>query len=537
MRSACCWAKLSGAQGLRGGALTFAFTFTLNFTLACAHQTSAPVLADVPLAPSRDVAAERSGATESLAGRFNATESLAGRTSATPAWCSQQETTSWTHLRANISPSEPKQVGGPRPERGIVVAALSRKHPDYYFHWVRDSSHVMAVLARAWERRRPYVSGQQVIADFRDFLNLSKRLQHSNSVWGLGEVRFTVTAEPDTLPWSRPQYDGPPLRALAVLNFLSAFRGQLDETLVKLAQDVLVTDLNFTAENYKLRGFDLWEERRAENYHTRLAQLAAVEDGATEVRRADFGWPAGSAATRARTKPETAKMANAARDLRRELNEHWDPVGKYYRAQMTIEMTDGYSKKHTNLDSAVVIAVIDADLRRGRHSVLDPRVQATVVALEDLFRTAYPINRTGPGLAYGRYQDDAYFGGNPWYLITAYYAQFYYRLAARLEAGEFLVVDRDNDEFLRRHLSPAVLARVKLGNHMNAPLRESVVESFVAVADAIMDRLAQVTPRDGQLYEQFDRTTGAPVSSRGIGWAHAEFLNAVFDRERLKTRP
>jgi len=64
-------------------------------------------------------------------------------------WVAGQEQSSWRHLQENISPTEPKTPGGPLPLRGIVVAALSKKDPDYYFHWVRDSQSGMWVLRRS----------------------------------------------------------------------------------------------------------------------------------------------------------------------------------------------------------------------------------------------------------------------------------------------------------------------------------------------------------------------------------------------------
>src|SRR5690242_817303 len=63
-------------------------------------------------------------------------------------WMMAQEAKSWAHLQKNISPKEPKVEGGPPPLPGIVVAALSRQDPDYYFHWVRDSANVMTTVSK-----------------------------------------------------------------------------------------------------------------------------------------------------------------------------------------------------------------------------------------------------------------------------------------------------------------------------------------------------------------------------------------------------
>ena len=75
---------------------------------------------------------------------------------------------------------------------------------------------------------------------------------------------------------------------------------------------------------------------------------------------------------------------------------------------------------------------------KGAHSVLDPKAQATLTALEDLFDAEYPVNRERPadqGPAIGRYAKDTYYGGNPWYLATLAAAEFYFKLAIALRSG------------------------------------------------------------------------------------------------------
>ena len=429
-------------------------------------------------------------------------------------WMARQEERSWGHLLANISPAEPKQPGGPRPARGIVVGALSKKDPDYYFHWIRDSSTVMRVVVEVAAAERPYARSLDLAGVMGDFLSLTRTLQQAPSAHGLGEPRFNVDGTPDTLPWSRPQFDGPALRALAVLRYLRGLGGPPDPATL----EVLGADLDFAATVWPRRGFDVWEEYNAENYHTRLVQLAALEQGADYL--------AGQ-----RLQPDrVARYRDAAVRLEPLLDDHWDPARGFLRSQLVIVATDGYTAKKTDLDSAVIIAVIEADRQGPAHSVLDDRVQATVAVLEDLFRRTYPINaRTDAGLAYGRYQGDIYYGGNPWFLITAYYAEFYYRLATRLKDGSLAVTKR-NLGFVRGLVGDAVAVDTAI--RPGEPLHGALVRRSIERGDAIMRRFQLHTPADGQIYEQFDKQTGAPASSRGIGWGHAALLSATLARAR-----
>lgn len=424
-------------------------------------------------------------------------------------WLKLQEQRSWAWMQRNISPTEPKVAGGAKPEAGIIVAALSKKDPDYYFHWTRDSAHVVDASAEVVLHRRDYVDLQDWKKKIHDFLVLSRKLQTTPSKYGMGEPRFTVEGKADTLPWSRPQYDGPALRALAVMKVLNVLEAEKpkDQALIQLARQVLKTDLDYVAKIWPERGFDIWEEYRGENYHTRLVQLAALEQGQHYFKE--------------------ARYQSGARELRRLLDDHWDPARGFLRSQLVIAATDGYTAKKTDLDSAVIVAVVEANREVAAHSVLDDRVQASVAVLEDLFRKSYPTNaRTDVGLAYGRYPGDSYYGGNPWFLITADYAQFYFRLALRLAQGASLPVTSRNIPFLKS-LLPNVEWRAGTEVTSKSVFFTPLVEALQARGEAILRRLQREIPADGQIYEQFDKVTGHPASSPGIGWGHAAFLEAA----------
>lgn len=412
-------------------------------------------------------------------------------------WITAQRAKSWQLLQLNISPSESKFPDGPKPRAGIVVAALHKKDPDYYFHWIRDSSNVMRVVI---EHSRALGDDAQLHRRMDDFLALSRDLQALPSAFGMGEPRYTVEGQADTLPWSRPQFDGPALRALAVMQYLNDF--ELRAGRRALALQVLRTDLDFVKRTWPDRGFDIWEELLAENYHTRVVQLAALTQGETVLPGRGY--------------------AAAAKRLQTQLDQYWDPKKRYFRSQLTIERTDGYTKKNTDLDSAVLVAVMESGRMQGPHSVTDPHVHATVAALEDLFRQEYPLNRDpGLGLGYGRYKGDVYFGGNPWPLITAYYAQFYYRLAIAIQDGLPVTRTAENQNFLDA-LAPGS--------------SDDLMAACVKKGDRILARLQRMTGADGQMYEQADKATGAPLSSRGIGWAHSAYLAAVLERSRAITK-
>lgn len=420
-------------------------------------------------------------------------------------WINLQRQRSWDNLQKVISPEEPKAPQGPRPLKGVVVAALSKKDPDYYFHWTRDSAHVMKTVLR-----EPLADASVEMAKlknerWRDYVELSRRLQNLKSPYGLGEPRYTVEGQIDSLKWSRPQYDGPALRALTLMSVTPVSERTL-------AAGVIRRDLLFLLQVYRQPSFDLWEEMRAQNYHTLLVQLSAFEQSENHL------WIG-------LERRERAQILQAIKEIQGLLEQFWYSGKGYFRSQINVVGTDGYTKKSTDLDSALVVAVIDGDRRRGLHSILDPRVQATVRVLEKTFQESYPLNqKMSQGLVAGRYQGDIYFGGNPWYLVTAYYAQFYYRLAAEIQLGERPIFERINFEFWKE---------LGILTEMEAVNSKEVVYRLREKGDYILKSLRRWTPVDGELYEQFDKKTGAPVSSKGLGWAHSAYLEAFMDRQRL----
>jgi glucoamylase len=168
------------------------------------------------------------------------------------------------------------------------------------------------------------------------------------------------------------------------------------------------------------------------------------------------------------------------------------------------------------LDIAVILGVLHAGRAKGAHSVLDPRAQATLIALEDLFDAEYPINRQRPpdrGPAIGRYATDVYYGGNPWYLATLAAAEFYFRLATALLSGAEMATTDENARF-----------RERLGAESPA--------WAVGRGDMFMRTVQAFIPASGDLSEQFDRTTGDQTSAKQLAWSYAAFITAAESRRQ-----
>lgn len=385
------------------------------------------------------------------------------------------------------------------PAPGSVLAspviASWDPEPDYFFHWLRDSAIVMRSVAGLMEDAATPVERDRWRRHFEDFVHFSLQLAaldgeaflktsrhrqatrpesarflRADSEIGalkgdalLGEPRFNPDGTIDVLSWSRPQYDGPALRALACLAYLAA-GGTPTEELHRL----LELDLAFTVRRADARCIGPWEEvdENAHHYYVALVQLGALVHGRARAGAAAGAWQA------------------AENRLRAGLDRHWSERHQVYAA---IRGAKGDSPEDI-VDAAVLLAALDADLPGGPHSIGDPRLRTTMAALERLFSREFPINRKRPpghGPALGRSRGDRYFGGGAWYPTTLAAAGFCYRLARG--SG------RDRS---------ACLAR----------------------GDAFMATVRDLTPADGALSEQVDRATGAQTSARHLTWSYAAFV-------------
>lgn len=382
-----------------------------------------------------------------------------------------------------------------RPAAGSILASPRvagwDPEPDYFHHWIRDSAIVLRAVPlaiRADPGSRPF--WLRFIADFIGFslsisdpdrrgpatnpLRASTRPDHgkflrpdaelaalSGDAWQQ-EPRVAADGSPDLECWSRPQDDGPALRASAVMAVLK----DLPETASRQAEALIARDLAHVLQVAGRPCIGPWEEdppRRAS--FTLLAQWDALDRGS------------------ARSSPPDRRMREAADRLAALIETARDGASGGWRE--SIEAPEG------RLDSATCLALLHARRRHGPFALTAPRTRATAAALEETFAGLYPINRGRCAPAIGRWAGDAYFGGNPWYPATLGFAELHYRIAA--ETG-------DRDAF--------------------------------AKAEAWMQLIETVAPRPaGPLPEQFDRSTGVPVSCLDLTWSAAAFLEAAAARD------
>ncbi|MBI3565358.1 MAG: glycoside hydrolase family 15 protein [Elusimicrobia bacterium] len=465
-------------------------------------------------------------------GRRGAAALAGGRAAARDAglesWLALERGIALSKMKANISPA------GAAP--GAVAASPSRKDPDYFFHWRRDAALTMQEIVGLYERAKDPDEKAGYFKMLTDYAAFVKTTQRQSALTGLGEPKFNMDGTPFNGPWGRPQDDAPAEEASALIEFASAL---LKEGRKDLAKELygnfavgIKGDLEYVSHHWRQTSFDVWEEVKAHHFDTETAQRQALLEGAWLAEQlGDDGAPQWYRAQ--------AKL------IEQRMGGHWDADRGYIVSAR--DQDAGLGGKDSGLDAAVILAAIHRrplDSRLGSaadrafFSVTDARVLATAQALRARFLAEYHLNRRPgePGVAIGRYPEDSYFGGNPWALLTAAFAQLDYMAAKEfLDRGAIAVEDADLAFFQALPLSPSDRLALKAGTTLKRddPLFAALLCGLKEQGDSYFAVVRAHANPDGSLSEQMDRDTGMMMSARDLTWNYASVLSALSARDAL----
>jgi glucoamylase len=439
------------------------------------------------------------------------------------AWIQTESQVAHVRLNANISSA------GTR--RGVVLASPSRVDPNYYYFWVRDGAMVMrAILDRV-------MTGDSVAANqMKDYIALTRenQIDARSAAGGLGEPRFNVDGTVNTEPWGRPQNDGPALRALTLIHYsnwliANGDRAEVARSLYAAelpARSVIKTDLEFIAHHWQDRCVDLWEEVMGQHFFTEASMMAALRSGALLAH--EMGDPNAA-----------AYYVQVADQIEVQLAQHWDSRRGYYLSALNFSAGADHQKP-SQLDVSVLLAALFVEQPSGLLSVMDDHIIKTAEALENAFGSLYPLNSSKGdlGTSIGRYTEDTYYGGNPWILSTAAFAEWNYRMAAMIEANPSMTLTNTQADYLTKVVAGVSHGRsglrVKRNFLADAGTRAAVVEALKLHGDSYLKRVRESAGVTGDLAEQFDLRTGTMRSARDLSWSYASFLRAVEARKQLK---
>ena len=419
-------------------------------------------------------------------------------------WLEQQSRISQQKIIQNISQSGTAQ--------GVVVASPSRNNPNYYFHWVRDAALVMQQVIS-------FKNSQSRLLNFAQF---SWTNQLSEAQGGLGEPKFYVDGRVYNEPWGRPQNDGPALRAITLISFANKLLDENKQRVVEKylynkalpAQSVIKGDLEYISHEWQNPCVDLWEERWGNHFYTEMVQRKALVEGAKLARRLND--------------------EGAARWYEKQAQALQEELSKFKSEEkgIIIPTRNGNDSRASQLDTSIILAVLHGHTDDGFFAKQDEWVLSTADKLEKAFEVAYRINDGKfPGMAIGRYPEDVYYGGNPWYLTTIAFAEFYFRLATAFSQDDKILITKLNSNFFNSlfryenirgpYLSAgAILIR-------KDPRYDEILNLLKWKGDNYLRRVRMHTPANGSFSEQFSRLDGHQVSAYDLTWSFASFLSTI----------
>lgn len=217
---------------------------------------------------------------------------------------------------------------------------------------------------------------------------------------GLAEPKYNVDLSAFTGAWGRPQRDGPALRATALIAYGNHLISTKKESVVKSnIWPIVQNDLSYVAQYWNQTGFDLWEEVQGSSFFTIAAQHRALVEGSAFAKALG----------------ETCEGCDSqAPQVLCFLQSFWN--GKAVVSNLG-------SSGRTGLDANSVLASIGNFDPKGTCDDItfqpcSARALSNHKLYVDSFRSIYDVNsgkKAGSAVAVGRYAEDTYQGGNPWY--------------------------------------------------------------------------------------------------------------------------
>jgi glucoamylase len=425
-------------------------------------------------------------------------------------WVTTESPIAKAGLLANIGPDGAKDGGA---KSGVVIASPSTSNPDYLYAWTRDSS-----LVYKWIIDQ-FVSGadSNLRTGIQNWIASQGRIQQvSNpsgtvSSGGLGEPKFNVDETAFTGAWGRPQRDGPALRAISMIGYVNWLLNNSGSTEAATAWTYIKLDLDYVASNWGSTTFDLWEEVQGNSFFTTAVQHRALREGARLATTLGD-------TTRASTYSTQAASALCY------LQNYWSSSNNYIISNLN--SNNGRSGLDAN---SILTSIHTFDPNAGCESATfqpcSDKALANHKAVVDSFRSIYSINSgiaSNRGVAVGRYKEDSYYGGNPWYLCTfAAAEQLYDALYTWNKIGS-ITVTSTSLSFFQQFLSSATAQTYSSSSSGYA----TIVAGVQQMADDFVLINKQYTPSSGALSEQYTKSGGSPTSAADLTWSYASALSA-----------
>ncbi|KFZ08780.1 hypothetical protein V502_09155 [Pseudogymnoascus sp. VKM F-4520 (FW-2644)] len=398
---------------------------------------------------------------------------------------------------------------------GLVMASPSQTNPDYFYTWTRDSALTFKCIVDTFINS--YSASLQV--EIENYIIAQAKLQTVSNPSGsfsdgsgLGEPKFNPDGTAFTGSWGRPQRDGPALRATALIAYSRwLIANGYTSTATNLVWPVIQNDLSYVTQYWSETGYDLWEEvGGGYSFFTVAAQHRALVEGANLATQ--LGKTCSNCLTQA---PQVLCL----------LQNFWNSGGY---------IVSNTNSGRTGKDANSILGSIhtfdpSAACDSSTFQPCSDRALANHKAVVDSFRSIYTINSgiaAGVAVAVGRYAEDSYQGGNPWYLNTLAAAELLYDALIQWNNIGSITITSTSLAFWKDLYSSAAVGTYASSTSTYTTLYNAVK----TYADGFVSNAATYTPSAGNLAEQYSRSTGAPLSAVDLTWSYAALLTVAARR-------
>jgi glucoamylase len=254
---------------------------------------------------------------------------------------------------------------------------------------------------------------------------------------------------------------------------------------------------------------DLWEEVNSMSFFTVAVQHRALVEGSTFAKRvgASCSW-----------------CDSQAPQILCYMQSFW--TGSYINANTG----GGRSGKDAN---TVLASIHTFDPEAGCDDTTfqpcSPRALANHKVYTDSFRSVYAINSgiaQGVAVSAGRYPEDSYYNGNPWFLTTLAAAEQLYDAIYQWKKIGSITITSTSLAFFKDIYSSAAVGTYASGSSTFT----AIINAVKTYADGYVSIVETHAMNNGSLAEQFDKSSGSSLSARDLTWSYAALLTANMRR-------
>ncbi|KAK6455736.1 Glucoamylase GLU1 precursor [Scheffersomyces xylosifermentans] len=449
--------------------------------------------------------------------------------------------------------------------KGAVIASPSKNKPNYFYQWVRDAAlTIKSLIYHIDDNKFENVDDiKSVIEAYIENNYYLQRLDNNSGKFddqdkaGLGEPKFNANNTAFTDNWGRPQRDGPGLRAITVLSYLSLLEkwdkkvsNEFLQSPEFIYNEIVKPDLIYIIKNWFKEGFDLWEEVNSHHYYTSITQLTAIKDGLALAQKIE------------KDPDFIRKLKVTFSNLKQfiEVDSGYKNPALPYIVETPSLLRSG---KRTGLDAGSLLGSLHShNMEFGDYSdipfdVTDDHLINTLSAMVADMKYRYPLNHNkigfekGVGVALGRYPEDIYDGygtseGNPWFISTASASEIIFKFLYDLKNRKLdIIINNQNKDFFQQFIDfdkiPSTdIVTVPANEYTDAIVirygsqtYKTLALNLASYSDSFLEIIKDHVDNHGRMSEQFNKYHGFMQGARDLTWSYSAVWNAF--RWRQKT--